>query len=187
MAVLTCERLRSEFGLNLPVAKDAQWARLIDVAETACFGCLGFDPSGSAEKTEYFDAVGGDTIALRLYPVLEAEVWLNGSGGSWSESLGQSQFRLDKQTGVIRLYADNKAGVDSIKVRYRYGWEKDTVPADVLQCIALTVQYLVRLTQSGQIGITQRTADGGTESLEQSIPPLAVKAVLNTYRPGRIA
>ena len=185
MAVLTCEDLRTIYGLNLPGSKDAQWAELIRVAEAACLGWLGYDQFGTAGATEYFDDVAGSTIQLKLLPVKSATVWLNGRNGSWQEPLSQDAYRLESKTGTIRLYMSNRAGVDAIKVEYTYGWEPGEVPADVKACIAQTVQYLTRLTQTGQIGVTQRNTDGGTESIEQNIPPLAVRSVLLRYRPGR--
>ncbi len=184
MAVLTCNDLRTVYGLNLPSSKDAQWTELIKVAESACLGWLGYDKFGTASATEYFDDVAGSTIQLKLFPVKSAAVYLNGKNGEWGSPLQSGSYRLDGKAGTIRLYASNSAGVDAIKVEYTYGWELDEIPADVKACIAQTVQYLTRLTQTGQIGVTQRTTDGGTESIEQNIPPLAVRSVLLRYRPG---
>lgn len=183
--VLTCDDLRNVYGLNLPSSKDVQWAELIKVAETACLGWLGLDKFGTAAATEYFDDVTGSTIQLKLFPVKSAAVYLNGAGGLWGDPLPSGAYRLDGRTGTIRLYQSSRAGVDAVKVEYTYGWEPDEIPADVKACIAQTVQYLTRLTQTGQIGVTQRAADGGTESIEQNIPPLAVRSVLMRYRPGR--
>lgn len=50
---------------------------------------------------------------------------------------------------------------------------------------ALTVQHLAKLQNSKQMGVLSRSTEGGTEQLEQNIPTLAVKGLLDRYRaPG---
>lgn len=185
MAMLTTDDLREKFGLVFPATDDARWNELIAVAEAACLHYLGVSAFGTAVFTEYHDG-GADpgtdgkrkSLVLRSQPVVSV-----GSVTVGGAVMDKTGYRLDGT--VLYLYGDIPEGTDNVVVEYTAGWTADTLPHDIRYCIAVTVQYLAKLGSSNEIGVTQRATDGGTESLEQAIPPFAVQKALDCYRMGR--
>lgn len=182
MVVLTPDDLRKRYGLSLPADKDAMYAEFIETATRACLGYIGRNPFGLASISQYFDG-GGLRVVLTSFPIVRVvNVYVDPSH-VYSEALEPSGYRVDEGCGLIQFYRQIPPGVDVVKVDYETGWAaSEAVPADVRACIALTVQHMLKLTQSKQLGVTSRTTEGGTEQIEQSIPPLAVQKLLNPYR-----
>lgn len=47
--------------------------------------------------------------------------------------------------------------------------------------------HLAKLQASGLMGVTQRTTDGGTETIEQNALPTVVRGLLQRYKTGVLA
>lgn len=186
MPTLTPEDLRSTYGFVFASGRDAQYQQLIAVAESMCLRCLDRKAFESAEFVQHFDGGSRDLFVLDAAPVLAVTSVCIDASRVFSNPLEPSAYSVDRGTGILALLVPGllpKEGRKVMRVEYTAGWA--AVPDDIKYCIAATVQYLAKLMQSNQVGITARNADGGTESLEQNLPPLAVQRHLSMYRFGR--
>jgi hypothetical protein len=174
--VMTPEDLREKYSFTFPASRDEYYASLIESATAACQRYLERDLKVSS-FTDYHDG-GSSVVVLDHTPVTAiSRVTVAGI------SLPPESYRVDGDAGVVILYQDVPQGRDVVIVEYAAGWEE--IPGDVLWCVALTVQYMSKLMQSNQAGVVSRVTEGGTENLEQNLPPLAVQKHLAAYRRSR--
>jgi hypothetical protein len=174
--VMTPGDLRETYSFTFPASRDTYYASLIESATAACQRHLERDLRVSP-FTDYHDG-GSSAIVLDHTPVTAISmVTVAGI------LIHPEVYRVDKDAGVLILYQDVPQGRDVVVVEYTAGWE--VIPGDVLWCVALTVQYMAKLMQSSQAGVVSRVTDGGTENLEQNLPPLAVQKHLSAYRRNR--
>ncbi len=101
--------------------------------------------------------------------------------GSTYEAVDPSLYRVDSESGILTLYFEPELGPDAVKVEYNAGWSDSAVPEDIRYCIAETVRYMSKVSTSSQVGVTSRTTEGGTEQLEQGMPPAFVKQHLRRW------
>lgn len=165
--ILTLEDLRMKYGFDIPAAKEALWQSFLDTAEEACFAYANIE---QGEVVEFFDNPSS-RVVLTHCPVLEVKsVKCQGTDITFRfEDRSKSVVMANKPTGEV-------------EVTYTCGWYTDKVPAMFCAAIAFTVQHLSKLSQAKLLGITSRTTEGGTETIEQSTPPLAVQKMLEPYR-----
>jgi hypothetical protein len=175
--ILTTQDLKDKYSFKFDSSKEEYFAGLIEAATNACQQYMERD-IGATSYTQYTNG-GSNVIVLDHTPVLSVQgVVVSGS------ALGSDGYRLESDTGVLTLYRSSiPVGLDIVKIQYSAGWE--VVPEDVKYCVALTVQYLAKIIQSNQAGVQSRTVEGGQETLEQNIPPMAVKTHLSIYRRNR--
>ncbi len=181
MAVLTTSDLKTYYGFAFPAAQDAMYERMIAAAERACLEYLGMDSFETQAIVQYFDCVKGQGRYVLSAPVSSVTgVWLD-IGRSFDAALAPADYMVDMKTGVLTLYDPAKAdGVLALKVSYSVGWA--AVPDDVRYCVAMTVQYMAKVSQTSQSGVVSRSTDGGTESMDQNVVPLPVQKHLAKYR-----
>lgn len=176
MAVLTVDDLRIKYGFSFPASKDAQFTEYINSSEAACLKYLDRSSFETAEITQYFDGNVTNRYVLDYSPVKSITSITLRDGTELSED----DYRVDSN-GILTFYRIHPTeGLDAMKVEYECGW--DNVPSDIKYCIAMTVQYLAKMMATNQAGVSTRNTEGGTESLEQNIPPLAVQKLLSNYR-----
>lgn len=181
--IITPAELRDKyaFGFTQSQEDDAFYANLIEGATSACYRFMGVDDLAPTGRIEFFNG-GSKRLVLSNTPVISVTgVYVDPERG-YATALTASQYRIDLESGVLILYDDvlDSELLDAIKVTYTSGFA--AVPEDIRYAVALTVQLWARTLQSSQAGVLSRTVDGGTESLDQSIPPLAVQKYLMTYR-----
>lgn len=171
MEILTLDDLRLRYGLSFPDSLSIQYQTMLDTAVEACLSYAGIE-EGLVEE-HFLDA--GRTLHLTHAPIKDVV--------SVKASDEELPFRFDKRSSsvIISPYLARRTG--EIVVAYNVGWA--VVPASFKSAVALTVQHLSKLQNSKQMGVLSRTTEGGTEQIEQNIPPLAVKGLLDSFRsPG---
>ena len=168
--LLTLDDLRQSFGFDIPASQETRYEMYLETAEEACLSYASID-IGSV--TEYFR--GSDILVLSHSPVLEVQS-VTSSDGS------QLDFRYEKRAESVVLSA---VPAGEVIVKYTCGWVDEKVPATLKTAIAFTVQQLAKLNAARLLGVTSRTTEGGTEVVEQSIPPLAVQKMLDPFRVNR--
>ena len=174
MALLTLDDLRVRDGFSFPESQDKVYGELLASAEEAC---LAYAEVEQGEVTEYFQG-GSDRFVLTHGPVLEVK----------SAMVGQSSVdisRIERRSDMVVLATGTSSSVE-VAITYTCGWAEGKVPSTILQAIAFTVQHLAKLQNAKQLGITSRTTEGGTEAIEQSTPPLAVKQMLERFRRNKV-
>ena len=168
--ILTLDDLRTKYGFSFPASQDAAYQALLDTAEEACLSYASIE-QGTA--IEYFSG-GAQSYVLTHSPVLSiTSVMVDGS---------PAQYRYEARPETVFL--DSAAGSEVV-IAYECGWPKGSVPAAIRTAVAFTVQHLLKLNSAKLIGINSRNTDGGTETIEQSTPPLAVQKLLEPYRRNR--
>ena len=161
--ILTLDDLRQNYGMNFPVS-DPQYVALLETAEEECISYADIE---FGNVVEYFPS--GKALTLTHLPVkVIKSVTCNDSPIS---------YRYEKRSHQVILSTECNT---EVVVEYECGFE--TVPAILKAAVALTVQHLSKLQSSKQMGVLSRSTEGGTEQIEQSIPPIAVKSLLNKYR-----
>ena len=171
-AILTIDELRTTY--NISVSDDKQLQAFLDTAEEACLALISVDIDGNV--TEYFD--GGITSAvLTHYPVKQVN--------SVEVAGFPAVYRYEQRAHKVVLQHPAPSGRDCVKITYACGFLQET-PAKLKSAVALTVQQLIKLQNAKLAGVLSRTTDGGTEQIEQSVPPLAAKGLLDEYRLGII-
>jgi hypothetical protein len=176
-ALIIVEDLIEKYGFTITPTQRDKYTQLIATATAACERHLQRD-IGAASFTEYFDG-GSQERVLSHSPVTEMVGIYVDSTRAYATALEATDYRLDNESGILIIYGAVPLGRDVVKVSYKAGM---TVTDDILWCIAMTVQHLSTMQQADLAGVTSRTTDGGTVSLDQSIPPLAVQRHLATYR-----
>ena len=191
MGILVPEDLRKTYGMNLPASNDAVWQDCIDTAEEQCRRIMDIGRDWMSSRSVFFDGdeAEGGLLPLGRAPIVSCTVRIDDGSHTFPSLLVEgSGYRLDREVGVVVLYGYHHIhdGRDAVRCDITYGWTKDDIPEGVRRAIAWTALYISKLTASNQIGVTQRTNDGGTESIEQSMVPNAVYKTLEYYRTGRV-
>lgn len=180
MAVLTLNDLTTKFGFTIPESRRAYFQELLDAGIAACYRFLGLTADGTAARTDYFDGDAGSKLFLRVTPVASVSS-VSFRGKDSYKLIDASQYRVDPESGILTLYAAPAMMPDAVKVNYLAGWADNAVPEDIRYCIAETVRYMSKISTSSQVGVTSRTTEGGTEQLEQGMPPAFVKQHLRRW------
>lgn len=168
--LVTVEELKTIYGFSFTDKATAEYASLLATAEEECLSYAGLE---LGDIDEYIDGNGGRSYILTHKPVLEvSSVTINGT---------PVLFRYEKRARKLVLSSNASEGAEII-VSMRLGWETGSEPSALKTAIALTVQHLSKLQSSKQMGVLSRTTEGGTEQIEQSIPPLAVKGLLDKFK-----
>ena len=171
--LVTLDDLRTRYGFSFPESQNAAYTDLLSTAEEACLSYASIE-LGSVE--EHFKG-GGSIYVLTHSPVLSVE----------SVKIGERDvvFRYEKRSETVVLGSASSEEAEVI-VNYACGWEEGNVPSSLRTAIAFTVQHLSKLNSTKLLGITSRSTEGGTESIEQSVPPLAVQKLLEPFRRNKV-
>ena len=175
-AVLTPADLRSKYGFKFNETQDSYYEQAILAAQKACEEYLGVDTLlQSFVCTEDFDTTLGQRyICLSAKPFLAVNTVMDGPNEV-------TDYRVNPRNGnVVLPYG---ATTTRVVVEYKVGF--DSVPSDVLWCVAMTVQHMVRTSSASLMGKNSMTADGGSETYEQAVVPTAVRVHLDHYRQNR--
>lgn len=171
MAVMTLEDLKSGYGMDIPEVQKARWQTLLDTAEEACLSYAGIE---CGEVEEHFESPNR-ILVLTHSPVLSVT--------SVRSQGAELAYRYEKRSETVILSTDPPG---EAVVSYRCGWEEGKAPSALMSAVAFTVMHLSKLSASRLLGVTSRTTDGGTEQVEQSVPPLAAQRLLEGYRHNRM-
>ena len=165
--ILTLEDLRNDFGFDFQKTKEDYYSSLLKVAEEKV---LSYAEIEQGEVEEHFP--GGDSgYVLTHSPVLEVKgVKLDGKDVA---------FRFEKRASYV---VPSSTDGSEVVVTYTAGWKEGEVPEVIRMAIAFTVQHLAKLSSGKLLGINSRTTEGGTETIEQSVPTLAVQKMLEPFR-----
>jgi hypothetical protein len=181
--ILTVNQLRTTYGLaSINETTAAKFEALIEAATTAVFEFIGRDREVGS-FVQYFDG-GVQQFVLNHTPVASVVGVYVDPDRLYATALGSAEYRLDTSSGVLTVYTNVPDAVDVVRVSYTAGWA--TVPDDILYCIAMTVQHMAIMSQSNRAGVESRSVDGGTETLDQNIPPLAIQRHLAMYKRNRV-
>lgn len=175
-AVLSVEDLRQKYGFHFTDAQNAYFTNMISVAEKACANYLGMEAlMQTITWEEIFETAKG-----QRYVILSASP-LNAVSKVIDNGEEISSYEAFPQTNVVLL--SNGASGSEVRVQYTTGWT--SAPEDVVYCVAMTVQAMSRMANAGHMGKTSQSTEGGTEQIEQSVVPLAIRQHLDRYRLGR--
>ena len=168
--LLTLDDLRTVYGFSFPKSQDEAYQALLSTAEEEV---LRYAEIEQGDVEEYFP--GGDSgYVLTHTPVLEVKsVKVNGA---------EVSYRYEKRANYIKVSSSSGS---EVVVAYSCGWGEGNVPETIRTAIAFTVQHLMKLSSGKLLGINSRSTEGGTETIEQSTPPLAVQKMLEPYRRNR--
>ena len=164
--MLSVDDLRSKYGYQIPSGKEAIYATRLATAESRVLAEIGYSEE---VRTDYFEGVGRH-FQLTCAPVAEI-----------ISTTPECDYRYDKRSRALVT----KYLVQDLEVTYRTGFDK--VPDEILSCIAYTAMHLAKLQASGLMGVTQRTTDGGAETIEQNALPTVVRGLLQRYKVGVLA
>ena len=169
--LLTLNDLRTKYGFSFPESQDDAYQAILDTAEERVLAYAEID---QGEVEEHFPA--GDTgYVLTHTPVMEVvSVKIDGADVS---------FRFEKRANYVALSSSSGS---EVVIRYSCGWKEGEAPRTILTAIAFTAQHLMKLSSAKLLGITSRNTEGGTEAIEQSVPPLAVQKMLDSYRRNKV-
>ena len=172
MAILTIEDLGA-YGVTLN-NKDTLQA-MLSTAEEVCLAYIGYE---ERIVEDYYDG-GTESVVLRHRPIANVvSVEVAGTPVSYSFDSWAKCIYFDEIPPTARR---------SVKVKYVVGWTRETAPSSIKTAIALTVTHLNKLNSSKLVGVTSRATEGGTETLEQSIPTMAAKGLLEGLKgPGAL-
>lgn len=171
--LVTLDDLRTRYGFSFPESQNDAYSELLSTAEEACLSYASIE-QGRVE--EHFK--GGSSIYVLTHsPVLSVESVKIGDG--------DVAFRYEKRSETVVLGSEASEGVEVV-VNYTCGWEEGKAPSSLRTAIAFTVQHLSKLNSAKLLGITSRSTEGGTESIEQSVPPLAVQKLLEPFRRNKV-
>lgn len=178
--VLSVADLRDKYGFSFPQNKESYFTNMILASQKACAGYMGMDTLRQLNDcTEIFDVdYGQRVVVLTGQPLVSVQKVYVGS-------VEVSNYLLDFRTATIRI-EDTSVVADRIKVEYKIGWGVN-LPEDLLYCVAMTVQSMSRTANSSLMGKNSQNTDGGSETYEQSVIPLAVRTYLDKYRMMRLA
>lgn len=164
--ILTLDDLRTRYGFSFPASQDEYYSALLATAEEEVLAWAEIE-QGEVEEIFTEEASG---FVLTHTPVLEVRsVTVDGI---------ECGFRFEKRAN----YLEPEITGSKVSVKYVCGWPDGEVPSSICTAIAFTAQHLFRLSGAKLLGITQRSAEGGTETIEQSTPPLAVQKMLERFR-----
>ena len=168
--LLTLDDLRTLYGFSFPKSQDEAYAALLATAEERV---LSYAEIEQGEVEEYFPA--GKIFVLTHLPVLSVE--------SVKVSGQDIEYRFEKRPNAVILSSEPES---EVVVSYSCGWAEGNVPETIKTAIAFTVQHLMKLSSGKLLGINSRSTEGGTETIEQSVPPLAVQKMLEPYRRNKV-
>ena len=168
--LVTLDDLRTKYGFSFPSTQDDAYQAILDTAEERV---LAYAEIEQGEIEEHFPA-GDAGYVLTHTPVLEvSSVKIDGA---------EVSFRFERRAGYV--VPASSSGSDVV-ITYRCGWNEGEVPQTILSAIAFTAQHLMKLSSGKLLGINSRSTEGGTETIEQSIPPLAAQKMLDGFRRNR--
>lgn len=164
--LLTLDDLRKKYGFSFPESQDNAYQAILSTAEERV---LSYAEIEQGEVEEHFK--GGDSgYVLTHTPVLEVtSVKVDGV---------EVPYRFEKRANYVALSSSGS----EVVVSYTAGWAEDNVPETIKTAIAFTCQHLMKLSSGKLLGINSRNTEGGTETIEQSVPPLAVQKMLESFR-----
>jgi hypothetical protein len=171
-----------DFGIN--VTENDKYQNILDISELACAKFCDRETFSLSDYSFFSDGASYDKLVLPITPVTALALYVSIDRIFTTPILSES-YRLDSRTGIVTFYDQEilrAEGRDVVKAIYTAGYEN--IPKDIKACIAMTFQYASKILSSSQVGITTRNTDGGTESIEQSLPPLVVKKMLQRYKKG---
>ena len=165
--LLTLDDLRTKYGFSFPAGQEESYQALLATAEEEV---LAYAEIEQGDVDEYF--LGGDTgYVLTHTPVLEIKsVTVDGA---------EAAYRYEKRAGYVSLTSFRGS---EVVISYSCGWRDGDAPETIKTAIAFTLQHLMKLSSGKLLGINSRSTEGGTETIEQSTPPLAVQKMLEKYR-----
>lgn len=165
--LLTLEDLRTKYGFSFPSSQEESYMALLGTAEEEVLALAEIE---QGDIKEHF--AGGDSgYVLTHTPVLEIKsVKVNGE---------EVQYRYEKRANYVALSSSSDSDV---VISYSCGWAEGSVPETIKLAIAFTVQHLAKLQGGKLLGINSRNTEGGTETIEQSTPPLAVQKMLERFK-----
>lgn len=171
--VLTVEDLRTKYGFHFSESQEAFFENMILAAQKACARYMDMETlKQTLVCEEVFDTTPGQRyIVLSGSPLKSVEHVYDGD-------VDVSSFRVSIKSNVIRM--NRGLSGQEVVVSYTVGWE--SVPEDVLYCVAMTVQVMSRMANSGFMGKNSQSTEGGSETIEQAVVPLAVRQYLDRYR-----
>ena len=162
--LLTFDELRDLYGMtNIRPDQRRQIEFLLETAEEEVLAYSEVNLEGEFEEV----FAGQNLYILSRRPVIRVI--------SCTQSGAAIPYSFSNNTNTIKVNSDKE-----ITVRYQCGFDK--IPRILKQCIAVTVQYWLKFLNSNIVGVTSRTADGGSESIEQYELPLVVKSSLARFR-----
>ena len=165
--LLTLDDLRTEYGFSFPESQNDVYQALLATAEEEV---LAYAEIEQGDMEEHFPA-GDAGYVLTHTPVLEIKsVKVDGS---------DTNYRYEKRANYVALSSSSGS---EVVVSYSCGWKEGEVPETIRMAIAFTVQHLSKLQGGKLLGINSRNTEGGTETIEQSTPPLAVQKMLERFR-----
>ena len=168
--LVTLDDLRKLYGFSFPQSQDEAYTALLATAEEEV---LAYAEIEQGDVEEHFP--GGDSgYVLTHTPVLVVKsVKVDGA---------EAAYRYERRANFIKVSSSSGS---EVVVSYACGWKEGEVPETIRTAIAFTAQHLFKLSSGKLLGITARTTEGGTETIEQSTPPLAVQKMLERYRRNR--
>ena len=168
--LLTLDDLRTKYGFSFPASQDDAYQAILATAEEEV---LAYAEIEQGEIEEHF--TGGDAgYVLTHTPVREINsVKVNGA---------EVSYRFETRANYVVLTSSSGS---EVVVAYTCGWAEGAVPQTILTAIAFTAQHLMKLSSGKLLGINSRSTEGGTETIEQSVPPLAVQKMLESFRRNR--
>jgi len=185
MDLVTLERLRSAYGLDIPVGSKTEsiYAVLISAASRACLRFLGRDIH-LRMITQYLDGNGHDRFVLDEAPVVSIQTLSIDRFRIFNTVLDPGAFRVDWATGIVTLYGVVLPDcVDCVKVVYEAGYS--IIPEDIEAACVDTIQMMKRRLAGSSAGVTSRTMpEGGSETLEVTAPTDFARLLLMQYRRG---
>ena len=179
MSVLTVDDLETYYGFRVAERNGELVGRALETSEDICLRYIGLKNGLAASVTEYFD---GDSpiLSLGYAPVLSISSVSIDASRAFAETLDESLYRLDGDCGTVHLYVKTFTSPDSIRVVYSAGYS--ALPKPVGLAIAMTAQKILQDMQNNMVGVLSRTMEGGSETLDNNLPTLAVKQVLDQFR-----
>ncbi len=161
MALVTFDELKSLYGM--PTLKDTnktQYDNLLETAEEEVLAYAGITLSG-----EYEETLEGETkYVLVKKPIIEIV------------ECSAELYSFNDRTNVLSVPTEER-----VTVKYSLGYDV-TPPRILKQCVAITVQYWAKMLNSNMIGVSSRSTDMGSETLEQYELPTPVKSALDRFR-----
>lgn len=167
--IVTLDELKTKFGFSFPAAKSDVYQSYLNLAEEACLSYAGLE---EGTVTEIFDG-GSRSFVLTHGPIL--------SISSVKVSDAESPYRFEKRSGSIILPSVPE-GTDAVEIKYECGWEEGKAPYLLKAAVAFSMQHIAKLNEAKLVGINSRTTEGGTESIDQSVPPLAAQKILARFK-----
>ncbi len=161
MALVTFDELKTLYGM--PTLKDVnrtQYENFLATAEEEVLAYAGISIGETLEET----LKGATAYILVGHPVRKIV-----------EVAGAESYSYDARTNILSVPTEGE-----VTVRYTTGC--DSVPRIIKQCIAITTQYWAKFLNSNMVGVSSRTTDIGSETLEQYELPLVVKSSLDRFR-----